>query len=82
MSCLSYLSNYDLSDYFRQWKPSESKADLPKGSADYSGGLTDKGVQLPEWDLRNLRNHHWTTPVSAGKAQMLSPGQPTPADRY
>ncbi|WP_422447765.1 MULTISPECIES: hypothetical protein [unclassified Endozoicomonas] len=43
MSCLSYLSNYDLSDYFRQWNPSESKADLPDGSADYSGGLTDKG---------------------------------------
>ncbi|CAM3438340.1 SslE/AcfD family lipoprotein zinc metalloprotease [Parendozoicomonas haliclonae] len=45
MTCLSWLSEYDLSDYFKTWNPSEAKADLPDGGADYSGGLTDKGFQ-------------------------------------
>ncbi|MFA0412762.1 SslE/AcfD family lipoprotein zinc metalloprotease [Vibrio renipiscarius] len=43
MACLSQLSGYDLSDYFKVWNPSEAKADLPEGGVTYNGGLTDAG---------------------------------------
>ena len=43
MTCMSQLSGYDLSDYFRVWNPSEAKADLPNGGVTYSGGLTQGG---------------------------------------
>lgn len=43
MTCLSYLSGYDLSEYFGRWNPSEVRADQPDGSSVYSGGLTQDG---------------------------------------
>ena len=43
MACTSYLTGYDLSEYFKAWNPSESKADLPSGESSYSGGLTSAG---------------------------------------
>ncbi len=43
MACTSYLTGYDLTDYFRMWNPSETKANLPNGTVDYSGGLTPAG---------------------------------------
>ncbi|ARR44581.1 sugar ABC transporter substrate-binding protein [Vibrio campbellii] len=43
MACTSYLTGYDLTDYFRMWNPSETKANLPNGTVDYSGGLTPSG---------------------------------------
>uniref|UniRef100_UPI000AD8AE75 SslE/AcfD family lipoprotein zinc metalloprotease n=1 Tax=Vibrio harveyi TaxID=669 RepID=UPI000AD8AE75 len=56
MACTSYLTQYDLTDYFRKWNPSETKANLPNGSVDYSGGLTQAGfnavaaMKLPKPD--------------------------------
>ncbi|WP_447475014.1 SslE/AcfD family lipoprotein zinc metalloprotease [Vibrio harveyi] len=56
MACTSYLTQYDLTDYFRKWNPSETKANLPNGSVDYSGGLTQVGfnavaaMKLPKPD--------------------------------
>ncbi|WP_045498521.1 SslE/AcfD family lipoprotein zinc metalloprotease [Vibrio hyugaensis] len=56
MACTSYLTGYDLSDYFRTWNPSETKANLPDGTVDYSGGLTSDGynavssMRLPKPD--------------------------------
>ncbi len=44
MVCASYASGYDLADFFQQWNPGESKADMPNGESDYSGGITLNGV--------------------------------------
>lgn len=43
MVCASYASGYDLSDFFSAWNPGETKADLPDGSSNYSGGITAQG---------------------------------------
>ncbi len=52
MLCLSYVSGYDLSEYFLLWNPSESKADLPDHQVIFSGGITARGVaQLKELNL-------------------------------
>ena len=61
LACMSYLSGYDLSDYFRQWNPGEERADLPDGSARYTGGMTDAGfaavaaMKLPKPDRSPLQ---------------------------
>ena len=44
MICASYASGYNLSDFFQQWNPGESKADMPNGESDYSGGITAQGL--------------------------------------
>ena len=46
MVCASYASGYDLSEFFQQWNPGESKADMPNGESDYSGGITVSGIAL------------------------------------
>ncbi|WP_428796023.1 SslE/AcfD family lipoprotein zinc metalloprotease [Vibrio kasasachensis] len=46
MVCASYASGYDLSDFFEQWNPGETKADMPNGESDYSGGITSQGLNL------------------------------------
>ncbi|WP_028117599.1 SslE/AcfD family lipoprotein zinc metalloprotease [Ferrimonas senticii] len=54
MTCLSYLTHTDLTDYFRAWNPSESKADLPpkegetESQVSYSGGLTAAGLNATQ----------------------------------
>lgn len=44
MLCASYASGYDLSEFFQQWNPGETKADMPNGQSDYSGGVTNEGI--------------------------------------
>lgn len=66
MACASYVSGYDLSDYFKAWNPGESRAILPDGSSQYSGGVSAKGLaavaamKLPKsdrqpWDYLHVR---------------------------
>lgn len=46
MACSSYVSGYDLSDFFSQWNVGEVSMTNPDGSKVYSGGVTSKGVNV------------------------------------
>lgn len=44
MICASTVSGYDLSDFFLAWNPGETRAVLPDGTSQYSGGITSNGL--------------------------------------
>ncbi|HIF9243084.1 TPA: SslE/AcfD family lipoprotein zinc metalloprotease [Photobacterium damselae] len=46
MVCSSYVSGFDLSNFYTLWNPSESMNVLPNGDKLYSGGITSKGYQV------------------------------------
>ena len=52
MLCSSYVSGYDLSDFFTQWNVGESSSTTPDGEVLYSGGISDAGLtKLAEMKL-------------------------------
>ncbi|NVN81129.1 MULTISPECIES: SslE/AcfD family lipoprotein zinc metalloprotease [unclassified Vibrio] len=48
MVCASYVSNYDLSDFFEAWNVGETSMTNADGSKSYSGGISEKGRSLVE----------------------------------
>lgn len=57
MVCSSYVSGYDLSDFFTQWNMGESSTTTPDGEVLYSGGISDAGLtKLAEMKLTKPEN--------------------------
>ncbi len=53
MVCSSYVSGYDLSDFFQQWNVGETSMTNPDGSKVYGGGIDAKGLEkLAELNLK------------------------------
>ena len=48
MVCASYVSNYDLSDFFVAWNVGETSMTNADGSKSYSGGINERGLSLVE----------------------------------
>lgn len=46
MSCSSYVSGYDLSDFFGTWNPGEVSMTHPDGTKSYEGGITAAGLGI------------------------------------
>ncbi|MGR5484762.1 SslE/AcfD family lipoprotein zinc metalloprotease [Vibrio alfacsensis] len=44
MVCSSYVSDYDLRDFFTTWNVGETSATTPDGTKVYSGGISDKAI--------------------------------------
>ncbi len=57
MVCSSYVSGYDLSDFFQQWNVGETSMTNPDGSIVYDGGVSDFGLsKLAELKLSKPLN--------------------------
>lgn len=48
MVCSSYVSNYDLSDFFVAWNVGETSMTNADGTKSYSGGISSKGLSAVE----------------------------------
>jgi accessory colonization factor AcfD len=48
MVCASYVSSYDLSDFFVAWNVGETSMTNADGSKSYSGGISSKGLSAVE----------------------------------
>jgi accessory colonization factor AcfD len=48
MVCSSYVSNYDLSDFFVAWNIGETSMTNPDGSKSYSGGISANALRVVE----------------------------------
>jgi len=46
MLCSSYVSGYDLSDFFTVWNVGETSATNPDGTKVYSGGISNKALEM------------------------------------
>lgn len=46
MVCTSYVSGYDLGEFFTKWNVGESSSESPDGVKSYSGGITNQGLTL------------------------------------
>ncbi|MGL4733579.1 MAG: SslE/AcfD family lipoprotein zinc metalloprotease, partial [Enterovibrio sp.] len=46
MVCASYVSGFDLSEFFSTWNPGESSNTLTDGTKVYNGGITEAGKQV------------------------------------
>lgn len=46
MLCTSYVSGYDLSDFFVAWNPGEVSTTNPDGTKVYSGGISDAALSM------------------------------------
>jgi len=44
MVCSSYVSGYDLSEFFTTWNVGETSSTTPEGNKSYSGGITNEGL--------------------------------------
>ncbi|MDK9782333.1 SslE/AcfD family lipoprotein zinc metalloprotease [Vibrio sp. B172a] len=57
MVCSSYVSGYDLSDFFTAWNVGEISTTNPDGTKVYDGGITSKGLSmLSELNLNKPQN--------------------------
>lgn len=46
MVCSSYVSGYDLSEFFSEWNAGETSSTNPDGTKMYSGGISNKGINM------------------------------------
>lgn len=46
MVCMSYVSGYDLSEFFKAWNPGEKMMTSPEGIKVYSNGITASGYDV------------------------------------
>ncbi|BCN24301.1 SslE/AcfD family lipoprotein zinc metalloprotease [Vibrio alfacsensis] len=60
MLCASYLTGYDLSEFFTTWNVGESSVVNPQGEVEYSGGISPQALsvlaelELPEPEINPL----------------------------
>ncbi|KIF48788.1 sugar ABC transporter substrate-binding protein [Vibrio owensii 47666-1] len=48
MLCSSYVSGYDLADFFTEWNVGETSSTTPQGVKIYSGGISEKALEVLE----------------------------------
>ncbi|ENN6470229.1 SslE/AcfD family lipoprotein zinc metalloprotease [Vibrio vulnificus] len=46
MVCSSYVSGYDLRDFFTTWNVGETSMTTPEGTKQYNGGISNKGLEV------------------------------------